>query len=95
MHIRKILMTGAAGLVLSAFMVVPVSAHGHHYQSRSETSYSYPVCTVEDCTEEGCHLHDGEHYCGYDHEDGYCDGTCRPVRRSASGGHHGRRGGCH
>ena len=51
MHIRKILMTGAAGLVLSAFMVVPVSAHGHHYQSRIETSYSYPLCTVEDCTE--------------------------------------------
>lgn len=96
MHIRKILMAGIAGLAMSMLVSVPVSAHGHHRQSRTDTAYAYPVCTVEDCTEEGCHLHDGEYYCGYDHEDGYCDGSCRPARSSASGYRCGtRRHGCH
>lgn len=93
MHIRKILMAATAGLAMSMLVALPASAHGHHYQSRTDTAY--PVCTFEDCTEEGCHLHDGEYYCGYDHEDGYCDGSCRPVRRAASVHRAGRGHGCH
>ncbi len=99
MRIRKALMAGCMGLMLSGLMVVPVSAHGHHRQSTRQVTQEdtyYPVCTVEDCEETGCHLHDGEYYCGYDHDGGYCDGTCRPAARSASrGGHHGRIRGCH
>lgn len=94
MCLKKTLMAGMAGLMLSALLVVPVSAHGHHRQSQTTTDTRYPVCTVEDCTEKGHHLHDDEYYCGYDHEDGYCDGSCQTAVRSARK-HHGRRHSCH
>lgn len=37
---------------------------------------AYPVCNFEGCTIIGHHLHDGSYYCGYHHENGYCDGSC-------------------
>lgn len=99
MRIRKALMAGCTALMLSGLMAVPVSAHGHHHQRQTQVPQdtAYPVCAVEDCAETGYHLHDDEYYCGYDHEGGYCDGTCRPVTRSVSrgGGHHVRGRGCH
>ena len=93
MCLKKMFMAGMASLMLSALLTVPVSAHGHHHR-QSQVDTSYPVCTIEDCTEKGHHLHDGEYYCGYDHEDGYCDGSCQTTARSVNK-HHGRRHGCH
>lgn len=94
MRLGKLLTAVAAAAMVSVLFVMPVSAHhGHHRQAAAGTGY--PVCTVEGCTEEGCHLHDGEYYCGYDHEDGYCDGSCESVStQTYSGygcgrGHHG------
>lgn len=99
MSIRKLFRTIAAVTLISVLFVTPVSAHGpHHNQTASATvtDTSCPVCTVDGCTEEGRHTHDGHDYCGYNHADGYCDGSCATVTtttttRSRRGGHHG----CH
>lgn len=95
MSFRKLFTAAAAAAMVSVLFVMPVSAHhGHHRQAVDDTCY--PVCTVEDCTEEGRHLHDDEYYCGYDHADGYCDGSCVAVEERTSYGHgcgRGRR--CH
>lgn len=85
MHFKKLFTAAAAVALISAFFVLPVSAHGHHHQTTSPTDY--PVCTVDGCTEEGHHTHDGNYYCGYDHESGYCDGSCETVSRRRSGRH--------
>lgn len=75
MRLGKLFTAAALAAMVSVLMVMPVSAHhGHHRQAA--VNNSCPVCTVEGCTEEGRHLHDGEYYCGYDHECGYCDGSC-------------------
>ena len=95
MSIRKLFRTAAAVTLISVLFVTPVSAHGHHRQTVQTTDTSCPVCTVDGCTEEGLHCHDGYNYCGYDHADGYCDGTCVnttvTTTRSGRGGYHG----CH
>ncbi len=94
MKVKKLITLGMASLLTASMLVVPVSAHGHHhhrYQSQNDTVIA--VCHVDDCTIAGIHEHDGISYCGYDHEDGYCDGTCVRARRSASRstGHHSHR----
>lgn len=107
MSIRKLLRTIVAVTLISVLFVTPVSAHGHHHRQTTAaasttttaatvTDTSCPVCTVEGCTETGRHTHDGYDYCGYDHADGYCDGTCAAVGTTTTycgrgGGHHG----CH
>ena len=45
-----------------------------------------PVCTVDGCTETGRHSHDGHDYCGYNHESGYCDGSCETASHHANDG---------
>lgn len=77
MYFKRLLTATAAAALVSALFVLPVSAHGHHRQTTVSTDC--PVCTVEGCTEKGRHTHDGHDYCGYDHADGYCDGTCAAV----------------
>lgn len=85
MRLRKLFTAAAAAVLVSVLFVMPVSAHhGHHRQAAADTGC--PVCTVEDCTEEGRHLHDGEYYCGYDHECGYCDGSCGATAEKTSYG---------
>lgn len=104
MSIRKLLRTIVAVTLISVLFVTPVSAHGHHHRQTATaatatttvTDTSCPVCTVEGCTETGRHTHDGCDYCGYDHADGYCDGTCAAIGTTTTssgrgGGHHG----CH
>lgn len=95
MRLGKLLTAAAAAAMVSVLLVMPVSAHhGHHRQAAADTGC--PVCTVEDCTEEGRHLHDGEYYCGYDHKDGYCDGSCGAAAERTSRSHGcGRRGRCY
>ena len=90
MWIRKLLACGAVGILLAGSIVAPVSAHSHHRQAEN-TDKVCSLCTVEDCTETGYHIHDDETYCGYDHACGYCDGSC--VKQSGSksssrSGHH-------
>lgn len=98
--VKKLLYSIASAALVSALFVTPVSAHGHHRQAAPALDTSCPVCTVEGCTEEGRHTHDGHDYCGYEHESGYCDGTCTSAATTTTttarsrhhGGHHGR---CH
>lgn len=102
MHLKKLCTAAVTVALISIVFVMPVSAHGHHSRRTAVTDTSCPVCTVEGCTEEGRHTHDGHDYCGYDHEDGYCDRSCeitsddtasgRAVSRSRCGG---RRHCCH
>lgn len=85
LHVRKTAAACMTGVLALTVSVMPVSAHGHH-GSPAGTGCGYDhehlceVCTVEDCTRVGWHVHDGCTYCGYDHVDGYCDGTCDAVR---------------
>lgn len=78
MWIRKLFLCGAVGILLAGLSVAPVSAHGHHSQADSATEIC-PLCTLEDCTEKGYHIHDDQAYCGYNHSCGYCDGSCGLV----------------
>lgn len=100
MYIRKMLAAATASLLIASLIVMPVSAHGHHGRSRTTTTTvttQCPVCTIEDCTEEGHHTHDGETYCGYEHSGEYCDGSCGSCETTtkSSRSHHGRGHGCH
>ncbi len=94
MYFKKLLTATATAALVSALFVLPVSAHGHH--RRATVNTDCPVCTVEGCAEEGRHTHDGHDYCGYDHADGYCDGTCVAVStKTVSHCNRSRRHCCH
>jgi len=91
MCIRKASAIGVTAVFAVAVLALPVSAcgrHGHHAQS----DYHCAVCTVEDCNETGFHIHDETMYCGYNHESGYCDGSCiysvEPESTGYRGHHH-------
>ncbi len=92
MRFKRLCAAALTAALASMLFVMPVSAHGHHHSRRIQTvDTSCPVCTVEDCTEEGRHTHDGHDYCGYNHADGYCDGSCvssATVSCRGGRGHH-------
>lgn len=97
MRLKKLLTAAISAAMVSFLLVMPVSAHGHHghHGYSSSNDDTCPVCTVEGCTEIGRHTHDGDYYCGYDHEGGYCDHSCertshRTISRRYCGGsrHH-------
>ena len=82
MYMRKSIVLVLAGFILSASAVMPVSAHGHHHNQTdtvTTTDVVCEVCTVEGCKKSGLHVHDSVTYCGYDHDCGYCDGSCGAV----------------
>lgn len=81
MRIKRVFGLGAVSILLSAMFVMPVSAHGHHRQTQAAavTNAVCTVCTVEDCTQAGLHIHNDTTYCGYAHESGYCDGSCGAI----------------
>lgn len=61
-----------------------------------------PVCDIEDCTEAGNHLHNGQTYAAHTYDDGhtyhvYCqtEGCDRIDSHSHTTGHHGRGHGGH
>lgn len=94
MRLKKLLTAVALAATVSVLLVMPVSAH-HGHRRQADIDNRCPVCTVEDCTEEGRHLHDGVYYCGYDHDCGYCDGSCetscpQPYSGDGCGGRHHR-----
>lgn len=88
MHIKHLLISGAACLAAAGIFASPAYAHHggefHGCQGRSSSyansSYansSYAdICSFEDCSETGIHYHGETAYCGYDHEGGICDGSC-------------------
>ncbi len=94
MRLKKLFAAAMTAALVSTLFVMPVSAHGHHSRRVQTVDTSCPVCTVEDCVEEGIHYHDGHNYCGYDHANGYCDGSCVPARSNYGYGCGGRRH-CH
>lgn len=78
----RIVVSGLIGIVCSVLCVMPVSAHGHHSRTDCDVASDHlcEVCTESDCTKKGWHVHDDITYCGYAHEEGYCDGTCAVVK---------------
>ena len=58
------------------FLLTPAFAHGCHGSARQTRPVRCGVCTVEGCEHLGRHTHGRTTYCGYDHEGGFCDGTC-------------------
>lgn len=84
MRFKKLFTALTTAVLVSAFFVMPVSAHGHHGHHEQRYTQTVentdcPVCTVDGCTEAGRHTHDGHDYCGYNHESGYCDGSCEAA----------------
>lgn len=69
----------AAGF-MALMMLIPVSASAHcggyWRTAAAPVNVNCEVCSIEDCTTAGRHIHDGVTYCGYAHADGICDGTC-------------------
>ena len=65
-----------AFVLAAAILTVPAFAHGCKGRRVQTADASCGVCTVEDCAITGRHTHRGVTYCGYDHADGVCDGTC-------------------
>ena len=86
---KKVAAFGVTLVLSMTLTVFPAMAHGHGHGHRARTSTQDPVCSVENCSEAGHHYHDGDIYCGYHHEGGYCDGSCAAV--SSDYGY----GGCH
>ncbi len=96
MRLRKLFTAALTVAMVSMVFVMPVSAHGHNSRTTvvKDTDTSCPVCTVEGCTEEGRHTHDGHDYCGYDHKDGYCDHSCETASDDSTSGKTVSRGRC-
>ena len=78
MH-RKRLIAGSLAALMVALLVIPVSAHCGRRRAAAPANTACYVCAVEGCTELGRHSHDGTVYCGYDHENGICDGKCLAI----------------
>lgn len=101
---KRLMGAGTALVLTAALLAVPASAHGGHHGKTRGAAAPCAVCTTEDCTIIGRHVHDGVAYCGSDHADGFCDGSCvaastpsaPAVSADTTGGCHGNgHHGCH
>lgn len=95
MSMKKLLISALAAMCAASLLVPAAYAHGCHGQSAGTRRAGCAVCTVEDCTLSGRHVHGKTVYCGFDHEDGWCDGSCAPlctVEGCASTGRHSHGG---
>ncbi|MDE7170425.1 MAG: hypothetical protein K2O11_00920 [Oscillospiraceae bacterium] len=79
MWFKKFFPLTLAALCVLFLLTTAAFAHGCHGSARQTRSARCGVCTVEGCERLGRHTHGRTTYCGYDHEDGYCDGTCLPL----------------
>ena len=79
-HTRR-LTTGAVAVLTALMLMLPASAHGgRHHQTAAQTPVTNcGVCAVETCHTSGRHTHSGVTYCGYDHTNGICNGTCAAL----------------
>lgn len=75
---KKRFAAGFMAFMMLSLLPVSASAHcgGHRRAADIPVNTNCSVCSVEDCTIAGRHIHDGVTYCGYAHADGICDGTC-------------------
>lgn len=98
---KKYITVGAVAVLTMALLVPAAYGCGGHGrmtagQSANENTnmITCNVCTMEDCQIAGRHSHDGILYCGYDHADGICDGSCQVQTQTPvnTGRHHGHRG---
>ena len=78
MSVKKFLISALAAVCAASLLIPAAYAHGgcHSRSSRAARRAGCAVCTVESCTLAGRHSHGRTAYCGYDHEDGWCDGAC-------------------
>lgn len=79
MSLKKLLVSALAALCAVSLLVPAAFAHGcHSRRSTAQTAAPYrcAVCTVEGCELAGRHYHGSTLYCGHNHPNGLCDGTC-------------------
>ena len=95
MHKKYIAASVAAVLSIALLVPVAYACGGHGRVAANQLAdtnvTACAVCTVEDCQITGRHSHEGTLYCGYQHADGICDGTCRalcPVEGCDIAGYH-------
>lgn len=96
---KRMIMIGAvAAFVLAGAFSATVFAGGF---GRNEDSFEeYPLCTVETCTQAGCHTHDGRTYSPHHQADGHeyhnptstYQGIC-PIESCNATGNHAHNGG--
>ena len=79
MRKTRFLAAGLAALLTAAVLVSAALACGHHSRQAAGRTGSCQVCTVAGCTVAGRHVHNGVTYCGYAHENGFCDGSCHAL----------------
>ena len=77
--LRKALISALAAVCAVSLLVPAAFAHGCHGSSRQTQPAQCGLCTVEGCQYAGRHTHGRTTYCGFDHEDGVCDGACAPL----------------
>lgn len=83
----------AIGVLMTAALVVPAMAHGHHGH-HSQTA-SYPQCQEETCQLTYQHCHDGVTYCGHTRGDGHSQHIACDVAGCTTLGTHTHRSGGH
>ena len=80
MFLKRLIPSALAAACALTLLVPSAFAHGGcHGGSRRTQPARCGVCTVEGCELSGRHVHGRTTYCGYDHEDGVCDGSCAPL----------------
>ena len=82
MHRRRLFSLGTACVLALLLLAAPLTAQAHHgggRHGRTTVSADCAVCSEEGCTLAGRHMHGGVTYCGYAHESGRCDGSCRAL----------------
>ena len=80
MSMKKFLISALAAVCAVSLLTPAAYAHGGcHGRSSQSRRAGCAVCTVEGCDLTGRHSHGRTAYCGYDHEDGWCDGSCAPL----------------
>lgn len=86
MRFKRVFFSSIVCVISLSMLVAAASAHGGHhgrgggYGRRIQAQQTLvSVCTVDGCSLAGRHVHNGTIYCGYDHESGYCNGTCTAL----------------
>lgn len=94
MSLRKVLITLLCAMCAVSLLIPAAFAHGGHGRGaggRQTRAYQCAVCPVEGCELAGRHYHNGALYCGHNHANGWCDGTCValcPVEGCTLAGRH-------
>ena len=78
MSLKRLLASVLAVICIVSVLTTAAYAHGGHHRTASRVNRC-ELCSVEDCELSGRHVHDGVVYCGYCHEDGWCNGTCAAL----------------